>query len=67
MDTTARDYRLVDTSVPLKPTLLITVYGVQATITDPETGATYLVGRDGLTVVRRPEVEQQERANASAN
>ena len=66
-DTTARDYQVVDTSVPLKPTLLITVHRVQETITDPETGATYLLGSDGLTVVRRPEVEGQERANASTN
>lgn len=66
-ETTARDYQVVDTSAPLKPTLLLTVIGVQATITDPETGATYLLGSNGLTVVRQPNVEEQERASTSAN
>ncbi|MCU1298177.1 MAG: hypothetical protein JWO91_2455 [Acidobacteriaceae bacterium] len=51
------DYRVVDTSNPSGPTPLATIKQVKHSVADEETGTTYLLGSDGLTVVRRPRVE----------
>ena len=53
------DYRIVDSSTPAAPQLLDTVAGVQSELANEDTGATFLLGSNGLTVVRRPAVELQ--------
>ena len=55
----ARDYQVVDTSNPADPFLLYTVKQVNATLSRNETGTTFLLGHDGLTIIRRPQVEDQ--------
>ena len=54
-----QNYRIVDSSSPVAPQLLGTVEGVQSELANEDTGATFLLGSDGLTVVRRPAVELQ--------
>jgi hypothetical protein len=54
----AHDYRVVDVSNPAHPTPLATVKQVKHKIVNEETGTTYLFGSDGLTVLRRPRVEE---------
>lgn len=54
----AHDYRVVDVSTPAHPTLLATIKQVKHKIVNEETGTTYLLGSDGLTVLRRPRVEE---------
>jgi LVIVD repeat len=54
-----RDYQVVDTSNPADPFLLFTVKQVNATLSRNETGTTFLLGHDGLTIIRRPQVEDQ--------
>jgi hypothetical protein len=53
----AHDYQVVDTSNPSGPTPLATIKQVKHTVIDEETGTTYLLGSEGLTVVRRPRIE----------
>jgi hypothetical protein len=64
-ESAARDYRIVDSSAPAAPQLLGTVRGVQAEWTKEDTGTVFLLGLDGLTVVRRPAVELQNRLETS--
>jgi hypothetical protein len=52
-----RDYQIIDTSDPRSPKLLLTVVKVEKRLTNPDTGTTYLLGSDGLTVIRQPKVE----------
>ena len=61
MDASAipRDYQVVDTSNPADPFLLFTVKQVNATLSRNETGTTFLLGHDGLTIIRRLQVEDQ--------
>lgn len=61
------DYQVVDTSDPRKPKLLGTVTRVQKKVTDPATGAMYLIGSGGLTVIRQPRVEERHRLDLTAN
>jgi len=60
-----RDYSIVDTSNPGAPRLLETVRHVKREIVNESMGTTYLLGEDGLTVVRRPAVELTERQQSS--
>jgi len=53
----AHDYQVVDISNPVGPALLTTIKQVKHMVVNEETGTTYLLGTDGLTVVRRPRVE----------
>lgn len=55
------DYRLMDVSNPEHPVPLATVKQVRHKLVDEETGTTYLLGSDGLTVVRRPRVEEDHK------
>jgi len=55
------DYRLMDVSNPEHPVPLATVKQVRHKLVNEETGTTYLLGSDGLTVVRRPRVEEDHR------
>jgi hypothetical protein len=52
-----RDYQVVDISTPSDPTLLATVKQVKHRVVNNDTGTIYLLGIDGLTVVRRISVE----------
>lgn len=54
---TPRDYQVVDISVPSDPVLLVTVKQVKHKVVNSDTGTTFLLGSDGLTVVRRTSVE----------
>lgn len=54
---TPRDYQVVDISTPDNPVLLTTVKQVKHQVANNETGTTFLLGSDGLTVVRRMSVE----------
>ena len=52
-----RDYQVVDLSMPTDPSLLATIPDVKHSVTREETGTTYLIGKDGLAVIRRLRVE----------
>lgn len=54
---TPRDYQVVDTSNPSDPVLLATVKQVKHRVVNSDTGTTFLLGSDGLTVIRRISVE----------
>ena len=53
-----RDYQVVDISIPSEPSLLTTVKAVKHQVTNNDTGTTFLLGSDGLTVIRRMSVEE---------
>lgn len=52
-----RDYQVVDISTPAEPVLLTTIRQVKHRVVNEETGTTFLLGVDGLTVIRRISVE----------
>jgi hypothetical protein len=54
---TPRDYQVVDISLPSQPVLLTTVKEVRHQVVKDDTGTTFLLGSEGLTVVRRTSVE----------
>lgn len=54
-----RDYQIVDASNTTGPAVLYTETLVTRMITRDETGTTFLLGQNGLTVIRRPRVEQE--------
>jgi hypothetical protein len=54
---TPRDYQVVDISLPSEPVLLATVKEVRHKIVNADTGTTFLLGSEGLTVIRRTSVE----------
>jgi len=57
----ARDprYQVVDVSHPSKPVTLATIEGVRERLERQETGTVFFLGSNGLTVVRRPHVEEE--------
>jgi hypothetical protein len=52
-----RDYQVIDISSPSDPLLVATVKEVKHRIVNGDTGTTFLLGSDGLTVIRRLSVE----------
>jgi hypothetical protein len=54
-----RDYQVVDSSHPNLPVLLDTVRLVNCKLAREETGTLFLLGSEGLTIIRRPQVELQ--------
>jgi hypothetical protein len=52
----ARDYQVIDVAASI-PTQLATVNDVKHRVTNDETGTTFLIGSNGLTVVRRLSIE----------
>lgn len=52
-----RDFQVVDISTPDNPVLLTTVKQVKHQVANNDLGTTFLLGADGLTVVRRISVE----------
>ena len=57
-DTPERDIQVVDLSSGT-PTVLANAHNVHQEIVDAATGAHFLLGSEGLTVVRQPDVEAQ--------
>jgi hypothetical protein len=57
----AHDYNLVDVSNPAHPTPVATIKQVKHKVVNEETGTTYLLSSDGLTVIRRPRVEEDHK------
>jgi hypothetical protein len=55
----AQDYRVIDMSIPSKPSLLVAVPQVKQRIAKEDTGTLFLLSDNGLTTVRRPRVEQE--------
>lgn len=53
------DYQVVDTSQPTTPIVLDTIKLVNCRTSREETGTTFMLGSEGLTIIRRPRVEQQ--------
>jgi hypothetical protein len=64
---TARDYQVIDTSSPTDPVLLATVAQVTHKVVNRDTGTTFLLGSDGLTVIRRTIVERDYKAHLNSN
>jgi hypothetical protein len=62
---TPRDYEVVDSSNPAGPSLLCTVKQVNAKIDRSETGTIFLLGSEGLTVIRRPQTEDRYKTDQS--
>ncbi len=58
----ARDYQVVDVAGSI-PTQLATVNDVRHRVTNNETGTTFLLGPNGLTVVRRLRVESDYKSH----
>jgi hypothetical protein len=58
-----RDYQVIDISSPSDPHLLTTVKEVKHQVINEDTGTTFLLGSDGLTVIRRPSVENDYKNN----
>jgi hypothetical protein len=55
-----KDYRVVDSSRPVHLRLIASIHNVQKVVDKDDTGTTFLLGAEGLTVVRRPSIEQQQ-------
>src|SRR5258708_9317666 len=64
--TTSRDYNVVDTTHSSSPVLLATVSGVTQRLSRDETGTLFLLSNNGVTVVRRPRVEEEYAAQVRA-
>lgn len=63
----SHDYRVIDTSQPASPIVLYTARLVTASITRGETGTTFLLGVDGLTIIRHPQMEDEYAAEQRAS
>ena len=61
----SRDYQIVDATNAQAPRLLSTVQDVQQTVQREETGTTFLLGANGLTVIRQPRQEVRNWLEAS--
>jgi hypothetical protein len=55
----ARDYEVVDTTDPSHPVLVATVSNVKQTLSNQNTETQFLLSQEGVTVVRRPQVERE--------
>jgi len=53
------EYQLFDISNPSSPRALATIDGVTQRMERPETGTVFMLSNNGLTVIRRPNVEQE--------
>jgi hypothetical protein len=58
----AHDYQVIDASDPRSPIVLANIQLVQQKIENNDTGTVFLLGADGLTVLRRPHREEEYRA-----
>lgn len=58
-DPAPQTYGVVDTSNPSNPIALASIDGVVQRLSRPETGTLFLLSNQGVTIVRRPRVEQE--------
>jgi hypothetical protein len=62
-----RDYEVVDTTDPLHPVLVATVSSVKQALSNQNTGTQFLLSHEGVTAIRRPEVERDYTTRQSMN
>jgi hypothetical protein len=62
-----RDYKVVDTTDPSHPVMVGTVSSVKQTLSNQNTGTEFLLSHEGVSVVRRPQVEQDYTTQQSMN
>jgi hypothetical protein len=60
-----RQCAVIDISDPLKPTSVVVIHGVKQQLERRETGTTFLLSQDGLTVIRRPSVEEDYQSEST--
>ena len=60
------EYQIIDCDDPRAPQVLLRVGGVEKKLVNPDTGTTFLLAADGLTVIRQPKVEEAYRAEQTA-
>jgi hypothetical protein len=67
-DTQSEDavYQVFDTANASNPSLLATIEGVKQHLERPQTGTIFVLSATGLTVIRRPAVEQSYRTESEA-
>jgi hypothetical protein len=65
-DSLPHDYQVVDCSDPRAPQLLLKIGSVEKRLTNPDTGTTFLLGSDGLIVIRQPKIEEAYHTQESA-
>ena len=63
----SRDYQVMDSNSPGQPQLVATVPQVQQVVKRGDTGTTFLVGNEGLTVIRQPRVEREYHMTLAQN
>jgi hypothetical protein len=66
VEVSLRNYQIIDSSNPRDPQLLLTVEKVEKRLTNPDTGTTFLLSSDGLTVIRQPKVEEAYHLESTA-
>jgi hypothetical protein len=57
--TVPSDFRVVDVSAPTDPHLLTTIKQVEHRVVNDNTGTTFLLNSEGLSVIRQPDVEEE--------
>ena len=60
-----REYQVVDALNATKPAVLYSANLVTRTLTRDETGTTFLLGQNGLTIIRHPRMEEEYQAEFS--
>jgi hypothetical protein len=50
---------VIDVSNPAKPKSLVAIHGLKQRLERQDTGTLFLLGSDGLTVIRRPSIEEE--------
>lgn len=55
------DFHVIDISAPSGPVILATIRQVTQTVVNNDTGTTFLLGSDGLTVIRHTRTERDHR------
>jgi len=59
LQSSPRDYQVIDTSNPRGSARLYTAKLVVDSVTRDETGTTFLLGSEGLTIIRHPQIEEE--------
>lgn len=63
----ARDFQVLDLATAANPVVLATVKQVKHKVVNDATGTTFLLGAEGLTVIRQPRIEDAYNAQRNAN
>lgn len=64
--TLPHDCQIIDVAEPQAPRVLLKVQSVGKKLTNPDTGTTFLLSPEGLTVIRQPKVEEAYQTEQSA-